>query len=401
MTPQRRLKTASELFAGGRFAESEALCRELAAADFRPPELCGLLGELLVLANRPDEAQPWLDAALAELPESPRLLGLLALCHTRRDRLAEAAALYRRLARPALADKLERLAPDGWYRLSGTADVPWLPDTPLPLVTARINGIEGRFLVDTGVGETLVDPALARAAGIESLGEEPIHFPAGPAGSVAHAVVPELALDRLTLAGVPAQIHPTREAFASLIRVPVDGILGSGLLFHMPATLDYPARRLRLGPGEAVHDGISFYLAGDQYPLVRARVNDRLDALLFLDTGMSGAAAGFPLSIARAADLPLAVAATGEGFGVASTLAARPLLCPVIEAAGLRRHDLPGMLLGRFRLEHRFGFRIGGLLGDGFVNRSALSLDFGRMRLRLTAPGCAADRPDTRRSAAD
>ena len=41
------------------------------------------------------------------------------------------------------------------------------------------------------------------------------------------------------------------------------------------------------------------------------------------------------------------------------------------------------MLIGHFRLENQFGFRIGGLLGDVFVNAGALTLDFGTKHLAL------------------
>lgn len=54
-----------------------------------------------------------------------------------------------------------------------------------------------------------------------------------------------------------------------------------------------------------------------------------------------------------------------------------------LPGAGVDRCDLPGMLMGHFGLEQRFGFHIGGLLGDGFVNAGALTLDFGAMRLML------------------
>lgn len=42
-----------------------------------------------------------------------------------------------------------------------------------------------------------------------------------------------------------------------------------------------------------------------------------------------------------------------------------------------------GMLLPSFCLQRRFGFRIGGLLGDGFINAAVLTLDFDAMRLAL------------------
>lgn len=382
----RRLKTASEYFAGGRFAESEAICAELAAEGFRPPELAALYGELLVLRNRPGEAEPWLREAQAELSGSRRLLALLAQCRARQGALGEAAELYRSLGRTALAEKLGRLASDGWYRLglpaTGT-ELAWLPDLALPLVPAEINGVAGRFLLDTGVGETLIDPALAGPAGLELLGEEPIHFPSGPAGAVQHSLIESVALGPVRLQGVPAQVYATREAFAALLALPVDGIIGTGVLSRLPTTLDYRARVLRLGRAAELGDGTPFYLAGDHYPLVPARINDRLDTLLFLDTGMSGAAAGFPLSTARVAELEVALGIEGEGFGVDHSLAAQPLLCRSLEVAGLRREGLIGMLLPSFRLERRFGFRIGGLLGDGFINTAALTLDFDAMRLAL------------------
>ena len=42
-----------------------------------------------------------------------------------------------------------------------------------------------------------------------------------------------------------------------------------------------------------------------------------------------------------------------------------------------------GMLLARFRLEHQFGFRIGGLLGDGFIGNGRLRIDFAAMRVSV------------------
>jgi hypothetical protein len=65
---------------------------------------------------------------------------------------------------------------------------------------------------------------------------------------------------------------------------------------------------------------------------------------------------------------------------------ARPFMCRSLEAAGARRTDLPGMLIGHFRLEHQLGFQIGGLLGDGFVSAGALTLDFAAMRVALMFP---------------
>lgn len=382
---QRRALIADEHFTAGNLKLAESLCTELWEVERHTPMLTALLGEIFLLRNRPTEAEPLLRKALKDQGGNPRLLGSLAECLRRSDRLAEAAALYQKLGRFAFSDKLRRLADRGWYLLpdAAGADLPWVSQADLPSVEVSVNGVQGHFLLDTGVGETLVDPALALNAKVETFGEESIQFPSGPAGQVAQAVIDCMALGELNIGRVPAQILATREVFANLLPFPVDGVLGTGLFSRLPTTLDYRNRRLRMGDGERLTSGAPFYLAGEQYPLVDARINDRLDTLLFLDSGMIGAAIGVPFSTAEATEVEVARDIEGTGFGISSAMRARPFICRSLSAAGAKRMGLPGMLIGNFRLEHQFGFRIGGLLGDGFVNTGALTLDFGTMHLAL------------------
>ena len=390
-----QLKTATELFHGGRLAEAAALCEALAVDGEASSQFRGLFGQLQLLRNRTDAAEPLLVAALAEAPQSPRLRGLLAETYRRAGRLLEAAALYRDLGRPALAAKLAATGGD-WYRLTPpTAPVtlPWLGETGPALIEARVgDGQVGRFLIDTGVGETLLDPHLACAAGVTAFGDEAIHFPAGPAGRVEHGLLPRLALGDLVIEGVPVQVYDTRTALAGLLPLPVDGVVGSGLLSRLPVALDYARRELRLGDatgGNGHERGKPFFWAADQYPLVPARLNDRLDTLLFLDTGLSGTAFGLSLSLAQAAEVELVDTTKGVGYGVQHQLQAHALRCQSVSAADYRRQNLIGMLLQPFRLERRFGFRIGGLLGDGFIDGCCLWLDFTQMRIAITGPSTA------------
>jgi predicted Zn-dependent protease len=112
-----QLKTATELFHGGRLAEASVLCEALAADGEASSQFLGLFGQLQLLRNRTDAAEPLLVAALAEAPESPRLRALLAETYRRAGRLFAAAELYRNLGRPALAAKLAATGGD-WYRLT-------------------------------------------------------------------------------------------------------------------------------------------------------------------------------------------------------------------------------------------------------------------------------------------
>jgi hypothetical protein len=110
-----------------------------------------------------------------------------------------------------------------------------------------------------------------------------------------------LALSDLVSAGVPVQVHATRTSMVGLLPLPVDGVVGSGLLSRLPVALDHAHRERRLGDatgGEGDEVGTPSYWAADRYPLVAARLNDRLDALLFFDTGLSATAFGLSRSSA-------------------------------------------------------------------------------------------------------
>ncbi len=70
----------------------------------------------------------------------------------------------------SISEKLRRLADRGCYLLPDGAneDLPWASQADLPLVEVSVNGVEEHFLLDTGVCETLIDPALASSGSVET-----------------------------------------------------------------------------------------------------------------------------------------------------------------------------------------------------------------------------------------
>jgi hypothetical protein len=101
---------------------------------------------------------------------------------------------------------------------------------------------------------------------------------------------------------------------------------------------------------------------------------------------MVGAAFGLPVGLAEIAGVETLPGTAAAGSGVGSALAAVPVKAASIVAAGARRHDLLGMLMGRFRLERQLGFRIAGLLGEDFADGGVLTLDFPSMRVACDTP---------------
>ena len=54
-----------------------------------------------------------------------------------------------------------------------------------------------------------------------------------------------------------------------------------------------------------------------------------------------------------------------------------------LRVAGNETGNPPAVCMPRFGLEHRFGFRVGGMIGYEAVRGRCLSMDFRRMRLRI------------------
>lgn len=397
MDPKRRFESAAELFAGGRLSPARGLADALWLEGDRSPGLAALRGELALLSGRLHEAEEALGLALGPAPEDARLRGLLAETLLRADRLAAAAGLFHGLGRRAFATKLAhcaRLA--GWYRLAadtrGAVRVPWMLETRAPMVEARVDGRPVNLLIDIGVGETLLDARLAREIGVRTFGSEQIQFSAGAAGVIEHGVLERLSLPGSASAGgatslelgtVPVALHETRAAFGESLPVPVDGILGVGVLARFLTTLDYRERVLILDPEGRLAGGVPLYLGGEHHALVESRLNDRTDCLLLLEPGMSGHAVTLPLATARLTDLDLSLSTGSGAYGVAANRQAHPITLREVSALGVTRRNMPGILTRTFEPERRLGLRVGGLLGQGFVDRAALLLDFRNGRTRL------------------
>lgn len=107
-------------------------------------------------------------------------------------------------------------------KLAGTA----------PTVTARIAGREGCFLVDTGATACLADRSFAEECWPLLEKQRQIYQ------------LPELILGSISYRNLPVVLDDT----AAIEALPLDGVLGYPVLSAQPVELDFPRRRMRLGP---------------------------------------------------------------------------------------------------------------------------------------------------------
>lgn len=384
----------------GRLAEATAALHghEPTATDDAEQALAA--GRLYLMRNALDDAEEWLGRA-RELSRSPSAepsgtataaAELLAEAYRRQDRFADAAPVLRDAGREVEARLLESFGDAAPYRLDGPArtEIAFRQTDPLPVLTLAVNGREALFLLDTGGGELILDPDFAAAVGAEIVGRGEGTFAGGRKAETGRGRVASVRLGEITVHDVPVATLPTRRFGAVCGGCPVDGVLGTVLLYHFLPTIDYPGGRLVLrrrgtaDGGDPGQHAVRFWLAGDHLVLAAGKVGDAGPLLLLVDTGLAGAAFTAPRSTLERAGLELPESGAGTGVGGGGAVSIVPFTVDTLSLGTARRQDLPA-LYGPFptELEHALSVPIAGLVSHGFLRPWAVTFDFQAMEIRL------------------
>jgi hypothetical protein len=131
------------------------------------------------------------------------------------------------------------------------------------VATVRINRVAGRFALDLGAGEIVLNRAFAKDAGVRIAG-----VPNPGVEKDEQGIVETVDLPGLQVRNVPVVV--------SEVRGGVDGVLGVGFLSHMQTTVDRRRERAVLRPsGSPPREGESWPLlfAGDRTLLAPAKID--------------------------------------------------------------------------------------------------------------------------------
>ncbi|HEX7896636.1 MAG TPA: aspartyl protease family protein [Planctomycetota bacterium] len=343
-------------------ARGDLAAAEAALRGTSDPEARWTRARLLLMMNRAAEAADILSPLIAKVKSVDaaflvqRMLTDLAAARARLDDFQGAAQAWAKLGDPVLAKKCDLLSRGPAYRI----DAGWTDSIlelkavdPLPLIAARVNGREGLFVVDTGGGEIVLDRAFAKRAGVT-----PIGTPGG--GAAEEAIVDEIAMGRLTVRTVPAQIGEV----ASRASLKPDGAIGLAFLLHFDVTIDFNLRKLFLKrPGETPSKAsVPAYVAGDRYLLVPGKANGAHATLTGIHTGLAGV---------TAAPSEQFFASRGEAFRdvTAGPLnVVKPPLSPAAFPLGL---------------DGSFGFPVGVVLGPAAFRGRSIRIEPKSMRVEI------------------
>ena len=340
---QSDIDSANRLFEVGKFAEAGELYARIETQDPKNYSAVLQLGRIALLSNRLDDAQKWLEEAIALQPGDDDAKVMLAEAFYRRDNFQRAAASLNGVdvssnklivsQYPTLnVAKFESFKGQTPYEVEGNGQstrLKFLKSDPLPLVSVRANGgDEVTFFIDTGGSEVALDTDFAKELGLPQFGKVQGTFSGGEHADVQQSRIESLTVGDWTIKNLPIVTLALRQLSESFGVKRIDGIIGTTLFYHFLATLDYPRGELVLRRKKTAEDlkqfaaassgksvAVPFWIASDHFMVGWGRVETIPPTLLFIDSGLAGAGVKLAESVIKEAGIKLEEDKAYEGAG--------------------------------------------------------------------------------------
>jgi hypothetical protein len=407
---QSEIESAGRLFQEGKFAEAGVLYSQIATQNPKDYSALLQLGRIALLSNRLDDAQKWLDELIDLKPDDADAKVMLAEAFYRSDNFEQAAASLNGIdvssnklivsQYPTLnVAKLESFKGQTPYAVQGdgqTTRLKFLRTDPLPLVSVRVNGGDDvTFFIDTGGSEVALDTEFAKELGLPHFGEMQGTFSGGQHAEVQQSRVESLTVGDWTVNNLPVVTLALRQLSDGLGVKRIDGCIGTNLLYHFLATLDFPHGELVLRrktaksleqfaattPGKRI--AVPFWIASDHFMVGWGRVETIPPALLFVDTGLAGAGVKLAEPVIKQAGIKLEEDKAFEGAGGGGKLKIVPYTVRRLSFGDLQEDKVAGLYDGPFPWENMFGFHLAGMVGHDFFKPYAVTFDFQTMQIVL------------------
>jgi tetratricopeptide (TPR) repeat protein len=404
------IDAANRLFQTGKFAEADEVYARIAAQDPKNYSATLQLGRIALLSNRLDDAQKWLEMAIALQPDDADAKVMLAEAFYRRDDFQKAATSLNGVEvssnkllvsqYPTLnVAKLESFKGQTPYEVQGDGQetrLKFVKTDPLPLVSVRVNGgDEVTFFIDTGVSDVMLDTDFARELGVPQFGAVQGTFSGGQHADVQNGRIESLTVGDWTIKNLPIATLALRQLSKDFGVKRIDGAIGTTLFYHFLATLDYLQGELVLrrktaksleqfaAESSAKSVAVPFWIAGDHFMVGWGRVETTPPTLLFVDSGLAGAGVKLAKSVIMEAAIKLEEAKAYEGAGGGGTLKIVPYTVHQLSFGDVKENNVPGIYDGPFPWENSFGFYLAGMVGHDFFKPYAVTFDFQNMRIFL------------------
>ena len=363
-----------------------------------------------MLSNHLDDAQKWLEKAIALKPSEVDPKVMLAEAFYRRDDFQKAVAALNGVdvsnnklvteQYPTLnAAMFESFKGQTPYELHGNGTITRLKfvrTEPLPVVNVRVNGgKEVTFFIDTGGSEVTLDTEFAKELGVPQFAAVRGTFSGGQHTEVQLGRIESLTVGDWTVKNLPIAMLPLRQLSEGLGVKQINGIIGTTLFYHFLTTMDYPHGELVLRRKDArsleefkarssgKRTVVPIWMASDHFMVGWGRVETLPPTLLFVDSGLVGAGVKLAESVIKEAGIKLQENKATEGAGGGGKLKIVPYTVHQLSFGDIREENVPGLYDGPFPWENMFGFHLAGMIGHDFLKPYAVTFDFQNMQTFL------------------
>src|SRR3954468_8465957 len=407
---QSAIDSADRLFQAGKFAEAGKLFSQIIAQNPTNYSATLQLGRIALLSNRLDDAQKWLEKAVALQSGNTDATVMLGEAFYRRDDFPKAAAALNgvdvssnKLVREqyptlnvAMFESFKGQTPYELHATGASTRVKFVKTDPLPLVDVRVNGGNAvTFFIDTGGSEVTLDTDFAKELGVPQFGAVEGTFSGGQHTEVKLGRIESLTLGEWTVKNVPTAMLPLRQLSEGFGVKQINGIVGTTLFYHFLTTMDYPHGELVLrrkdtksleefqaqSAGKRVT--VPIWMASDHFMVGWGRVETLPPTLLFVDTGLAGAGVKLAESVIKQAGIRLEENKATGGAGGGGTLKTVPYTVHHLSFGDIKEENVPGLYDGPFPWENMFGFHLAGMVGHDFFKPYAVTFDFQNMQIFL------------------
>src|SRR3954471_19892534 len=407
---QSALNSACRLFRAGKFSEAGKLYSQIIAQNPTNYSATLQLGRIALLSNRLDDAQKWLEKAVALQPGNTDATVMLGEAFYRRDDFPKAAAALNgvdvssnKLVREqyptlnvAMFESFKGQTPYELHATGASTRVKFVKTDPLPLVDVRVNGGNAvTFFIDTGGSEVTLDTDFAKELGVPQFGAVEGTFSGGQHTEVNLGRIESFTLGEWTVKNVPTAMLPLRQLSEGFGVKQINGIVGTTLFYHFLTTMDYPQGELVLRRKDAKsleefqaqsagkRVTVPIWMASDHFMVGWGCVETLPPTLLFVDTGLMGAGVKLAESVINEAGIKLEQNKATKGAGGAGTLKIVPYTVHQLSFGDIKEENVPGLYDGPFPWENMFGFHLAGMVGHDFFKPYAVTFDFQNMQIFL------------------
>ncbi|MBT2212381.1 retropepsin-like aspartic protease [Actinomadura sp. NEAU-AAG7] len=388
---------ADRLFRAGRFEEADRGYARILCGDPDNAHVHAQRGYIALLSNRFTDAEKFLTKAVGLEPGDTFSKERLADCHVRQDRFAQAVPLLRAAGKEAYAEQYASLSGTPYeVRGAQSTRLAFTALNPMPLVEVSVNGAPAaQFILATGAPlaftmDTAEKAGLrAVATSIETVGYQAV--------TMHHGVVGSLQFGGIELRNVPVVWHDGEQPHPLGQRQPA-GTLGTSLLYHFLATVDFGNRALtlrrktgaqlnefRAEARRAGADRLPLWLADARLPCTLGGLNDHGPKVVTLDTGVEGAAGAVSVitteAIAERADIRMDHKRPNV-YGAKED--ATPFIVQRPSIGRMTARNLYGFALKQPLFDERIRFQTLGNFTLEFLKPFALTFDYANMHLYVS-----------------